>query len=572
MDEMQTKSDARLLREYAETGGESAFAEIVTRHTDLVYSAALRQVASSDLACDVAQNVFTSLARGAWTLAGKLNPDASLAGWLCRCTRNLALNLRRDDFRRQSRERQAMNDLLATSEAAPDWGRLRPLLDEAMSELSDPDHDALVLRYFQNQDLRAVGIALGISDDAAQKRVSRAVERLRELFAKRGVSVGEAGLVAVISANAVQAAPAGLALTISGGVAVAGTAAATTTAQIVAMTTLQKVLITTTVAVLAGTGAYQGLQASRLRDRIETLQRQQAPFLDQLAMLSGENERLSNQVVQALDANALSQAQLSELLKLRGLNPAPIDVREIARLKTTVEAQRGRIPDSLADVVVASLPVLKKLDRKKALEQMARMKEILHFTPDQELSVSNILMMRVERQSQIRRDQAMSRDTHEDREQPDLAKADDDNAEAEIKALLTAQQLAAYPDYIQQEKRLEAEDSARLEIERATMDLTLSDEQREKARQRLSELKLKDATGELARKAMIEARRNGRPAEGIQIDIELQKAQLDRKLEALRDILTPEQLDTYREEQLKEIEMNEASAKMESLRQDETIR
>jgi len=171
---MQPKSDAQLLREYAESGSESAFTELVNRHTDLVYSAALRQVSSSDLACDVAQNVFSSLARGARALAGKLNPDASPAGWLCRCTRNLALNLRRDDFRRHTRERQAMETLHPSPETAPDWGRLCPLLEEALSGLNETDHDALVLRFFKNHDLRSVGFALGVSDDTAQKRVSRA--------------------------------------------------------------------------------------------------------------------------------------------------------------------------------------------------------------------------------------------------------------------------------------------------------------------------------------------------------------------------------------------------------------
>ena len=210
MGEMQTKSDAQLLREYAESGSESAFTELVTRHTDLVYSAALRQVPSSDLACDVAQNVFTSLARGARTLAGKLNPDASLAGWLCRCTRNLALNLRRDDFRRHSRERQAMETLHPSTETAPDWGRLRPILDEAISGLNEADHDALVLRFFKNQDLRSVGLALGVSDDTAQKRVSRALEKLREYLAHHGITTTGAALAMDISANAVQAAPVGL--------------------------------------------------------------------------------------------------------------------------------------------------------------------------------------------------------------------------------------------------------------------------------------------------------------------------------------------------------------------------
>src|SRR6266571_5300217 len=111
MVEMQSKSDAQLLREYAEHGAEAAFAEIVSRHTNLVYSAALRQVDSPDLAAEVAQSVFIDLARGARSLFPQLTEDASLAGWLCRCARNIALNLRRDEFRRHSRERLAMEDL-----------------------------------------------------------------------------------------------------------------------------------------------------------------------------------------------------------------------------------------------------------------------------------------------------------------------------------------------------------------------------------------------------------------------------------------------------------------------------
>ena len=101
---MQPKSDAQLLREYAEHGAESAFAEIVARHTNLVYSAALRQLDSPDIAAEVAQSAFIGLARGARSLSRKLAESASLAGWLCRCARNISLNLRRDEFRRHSRE------------------------------------------------------------------------------------------------------------------------------------------------------------------------------------------------------------------------------------------------------------------------------------------------------------------------------------------------------------------------------------------------------------------------------------------------------------------------------------
>src|SRR5213593_1086594 len=126
---MQPKSDAQLLREYAEDAAETAFAEIVSRHTNLVYSAALRQVVSSDLAAEVTQSVFVGLASAARSLSRKLADSASLAGWLCRSARNISLNLRRDEFRRHSRERQAMENSESTSDTTSEWERLRPILD-----------------------------------------------------------------------------------------------------------------------------------------------------------------------------------------------------------------------------------------------------------------------------------------------------------------------------------------------------------------------------------------------------------------------------------------------------------
>src|SRR5262249_25134102 len=154
-------------------------------------------------------------ARKAKLLSQKVSADGSLAGWLHRSTRYAALNHLRDSRRRRANERQAMEQLLTDSEFSADWEQIRPALDEALDSLSDEDREALLLRYFKNQDFRAVGHALGVSDDAAQKRVSRAVERLREFFARRGVTVSVSGLVVVISANAVQAAPIGLSAAIA---------------------------------------------------------------------------------------------------------------------------------------------------------------------------------------------------------------------------------------------------------------------------------------------------------------------------------------------------------------------
>src|ERR1041385_471190 len=107
-----------------------------------------------------------------------------------------------------------MNELLSTGSDAS-WEHIAPHLDAALGELSEPDRDAVLLRYFEKKSAQEMAERLGISDEAAQKRVSRAVERLREFFAKRGVTIGASGLVVVISGNAVQSAPLGLTVAIS---------------------------------------------------------------------------------------------------------------------------------------------------------------------------------------------------------------------------------------------------------------------------------------------------------------------------------------------------------------------
>ncbi|MCC6821505.1 MAG: sigma-70 family RNA polymerase sigma factor, partial [Verrucomicrobia subdivision 3 bacterium] len=312
---MQSKSDAQLLRDYTERGLEAAFAEIVRRHTNLVYSAALRLVTSPDSAPEIAQNVFVGLARGAQTLSAQLPAEASLAGWLCRSTRNQALKLWRDDSRRHSRERQAMELLDPISETAPDWASLRPVLDEAMAELTESDYDALVLRFFNNQDLKEVGRALGVSDDTAQKRVARALDKLRENLTRRGVATTGAALSLAISANAVSVAPAGLAATIATAAALAGTTLATTVTataiKTIAMTTLQKSVITAALAAAVGTGIYEARQASRLREENQS-------FGQQISQLQADIENLSTIAAQAKKPASLPSDQFNELLRLRG--------------------------------------------------------------------------------------------------------------------------------------------------------------------------------------------------------------------------------------------------------------
>ena len=316
---MNGPSDPQLLRDYAEQGAEAAFDELVRRHVDLVYSAALRMVRDPHLAEDVTQSVFLALSRN----ARQLTACPVLSGWLHRTTQNLAANAVRSDVRRRAREQEAaaMNDLLATDPDAA-WEEIAPQLDAALGELSEPDRDALMLRYFERKSAREMAQTLGTSEEAAQKRVSRAVDHLRELLAKRGVTAGASGLVALISANAVQAAPAGLALSITASGALAGTAAATlttsTAAKTIAMTTLQKALIATTLIAAIGVGTYQARQNSLLRAQVKMLQQQLTPPPESskdaaLASLQSKAEALATQTDDLTRALAQANADKARL-------------------------------------------------------------------------------------------------------------------------------------------------------------------------------------------------------------------------------------------------------------------
>lgn len=339
---METKSDVQLLRDYATRGVEGAFTELVHRHTNLVYSAALRQVGSPEAAAEIAQNVFLGLARGAKALVLRLAEEASLAGWLCRSTRNLSLNFRRDEFRRQSRERKVMEQLVMPHDDGPDWQRLGRVLDDAMSELNEEDYDVLVLRFYKSLDYRAVGAAMELSDDAAQKRVSRALDKLRELLSRRSIRTSTAALSIAIAANAVQAAPAGLATSISCA-ALAGTAASTSTiiaaTQTIAMTTLQKSLVAATVAVLATVEVHQARQASQLRGQVQTLQEQRAPLAEQNQQLLRERDDLAKKLAAASQGSGQRSGSVNELARLRGeVTRLRQSDQELAQLKAAAAA------------------------------------------------------------------------------------------------------------------------------------------------------------------------------------------------------------------------------------------
>lgn len=199
--------DWQLLREYAE-GRSAAFEQLVRRHVGMVYGAALRQAQDPHLAEDVTQGVFIALARK----AGRLHPSTVLAGWLFNAARLASLEALRRERRRRRHEREAaaMAPTHASDEQEQLWRQIAPMLDPAIARLRTQDRDALVLRFLEGRSMKEVGLAMGISEDAAKMRISRAVAKLRQLLAGQGVDISPAALAAVVPIYATPAAPASL--------------------------------------------------------------------------------------------------------------------------------------------------------------------------------------------------------------------------------------------------------------------------------------------------------------------------------------------------------------------------
>jgi RNA polymerase sigma factor (sigma-70 family) len=308
--------DSELLRQFAKTNSEAAFAELVKRHVNLVYSAALRQVnGDAHLAQDVAQTVFADLAHKAGSLASR----ETLTGWLYTSAHFAAAKIVRGENRRRKREetfmREPTNDSgigvpPVQSAPEPDWQKLQPVLDEAMHELKEADREAILLRYFENQPFAEVGVTLGLNENAARMRVERALEKLRTSLSKRGLATATA-LASVISANAVQLAPANLAAALTtASIATVGTGTFT----LMKILTASKLKLGISTIVVAGAATALVVQhqtQTKLNEENQSLRQQ-------MTQLQSDNESLSNRFAGVGAAKKLPDDPNNELLKLRG--------------------------------------------------------------------------------------------------------------------------------------------------------------------------------------------------------------------------------------------------------------
>jgi RNA polymerase sigma factor (sigma-70 family) len=211
---MEKITDLALLRQYAKSGSDEAFRLIVERHLGLVHGTAMRQLGHAHQADEVSHAVFLALAKKADALAD----GTVIAGWLFKATRFAAAKLARDEERRTRREKEAaMIHFESLSEEDPDptWNDIAPHLNEALELLSPKDRDAILLRFFEQQSFAEVGRHLSTTEDAAKMRVSRALQKMRSFFQKRGLVMSIAALSTEFSANASAVGSDGLAETIA---------------------------------------------------------------------------------------------------------------------------------------------------------------------------------------------------------------------------------------------------------------------------------------------------------------------------------------------------------------------
>jgi hypothetical protein len=344
-----------------------------------------------------------------------------------------------------------------------------------------------------------------------------------------------------------------LAISIATAATLVGTAVQSSTSiavtKTIAMTALQKTLVTVSLTAAIGVGIFEARQASRLSEQNQALQQQQAPLAGQIAQLLTENQRLSNLVVQAKDGASLSQAQFSELLKLRGQSAqARTALEDLAKFKSSAAQQVGAMPAIFTNAMARVISISEKFKKTAALAKLDRMKGKLHLTDDQAQAIRDIMDKNIDDSSQQTLNAMMGKQTRDE--------------ETEIKSLLTSDQLAAYPGFKQAETIASAQNSAQADLTMMAGEMDLSQEQQDKARSALYQLNLNQATAPQNQDAIVQALASGKFADFINLQAETQNQTLKDKLKALDGILTPEQLKTYEQKRLEMIDMQTSAMKV----------
>lgn len=357
--------DAILLRRYVEERSEDAFTHLVEKYVDLVYSAALRRTGGrGHHAEDVVQDVFTSLAQQARTL----REHPALGAWLHTTTRNVALNLMRAENRRQQRQHTALDlETVQSGTTSPEWERVRPAIDAAIDELPEPDRMAVVLRFLERRGFREIGAALAVSEDAARMRTERALEKLRALLERRGITSTSAALGAAVSAHATVTAPAGLAATVATqSLAAGGAGLLAGFAGVMSVKTLATAGVSALIAFAVGMTFAGGRPATAAAAPVvapavlvdPTVRAENQRLKDELARLSAEMSTLRAANARLAAEKAAADARPPQRLGAAIGKPKHEiqrdilnNLRQIAAARDQYALENGRQPESLVTIV-----------------------------------------------------------------------------------------------------------------------------------------------------------------------------------------------------------------------------
>lgn len=379
---LHMSDDATLLQSYVTERSEKAFAELVNRHLALVYRAALRQTGGdAHSAQDVAQAVFVDLARK----ANLLTRRPVLAGWLYTSTRYAAAQVIRGEQRRRVREEKAqiMNELTSDSSPVPDWNQLRPVIDDALHRLNERDREAVLLRFFEGKPFSEIGAKLAVSEDAARVRVDRALDKLRTLLSRRGVTSTSVALGTLLANEALAGAPAGLAIKITGAAlaSAAATGGATVLATFIGMTKLQ-IGLAVTVAV-GGAALLVQQQKAEVVLRSEMVELRQRK--DQLARLQSENQAIArtNQEITGIRNTITDLSKLRTELTLLEEQKAEADYYKAERAKS--DRRRASAMQELTPEERPYMPIVRIADLDERPVPLVTVEPLL--TPELKASV-----------------------------------------------------------------------------------------------------------------------------------------------------------------------------------------
>jgi RNA polymerase sigma factor (sigma-70 family) len=511
------ETDLELIVRCAGPERNEAFAELVRRYANLVYSAALRQTQSAHLAEDVSQAVFVKFARE----MTKLRKGTVLSAWLYQVARRQSIDVIRSEVRRRERERIA-GEMNATNTDSTPWTSIEGSLDDAMDALSDLDRTAVLLRYFEKKSLREVAGLLAISENAAQKRLSRAVDRMRQFLANRGVPLTASTLIALISANAIQVAPAALASTLAVAAKLIGTSHSSllfTTTKGIAMSAIQKSAVIVVIAALTATEAYRLLK--------KPAQERETSAIAEVAALTRERDELRRQVA-ALKADAREfSTERAELNRLRNEAGRSRPVQARSAPSSASQSAQGTPPDLDENVW-----------RIQVEAHVKELTEKLGLTQDQADSLKRLLRAQaLDEHNSSQKLEALPPDA------PVLSEVYEAKEQAvrEIEQILNPQQIAAYRAIREETLAASARASASGELIEMQRILNLSQKQQDAVFPAVFEEVLKE------KRRMYGFRSEGDSEPVPQSMIESTQQSAERRLAALGPILTAEQLEKFKQ-------------------------